>query len=454
MRVEAKGQARYWTLEDGKVLVGRDLPTLIATMKRPSLSPTALFAMAAGRASIWLSPFDGVNRLTFGHELRVTPAGPRVTRWLRPDESGPVAGEPAILMREAIAGAIGDAAGGQASAAVALSSGLDSTVVLALAARNSQLRDRLLAFCATPAAGSVPEIKGRRSNEWPAAVSVADRAGVRAECLVNSGNFNWLDATDDFHRRNLMPVLTAANLWWLRTLEVEAMASGHRVILTGQSGNATFSNGLPRAPQPLRPDGTHEVASRTRDVLSRLRRDGLRHPPSALRPGLVVRMPEHVLEMDAWTRWCLAEPPAPERGPWSGADVTWKDPLGSAAVVRLAWSLPSSVWGDDRDLARRVARGLVPERVRLDPVRGIQGVDLPAMILRHADSYVAAIDRVCMSPSAAQFLDAHVLRGSAAMLRGGLRSAAAFQRHYLRPLAVGLFAAWWDEQGPVGTGSG
>lgn len=445
VRVDAKGQARYWTVEQGRVLVG-ELPELVAAMRRPSLSASALFAMAAGRASIWLSPFEGVHRLTFGHELRVGAGEPRVTRWLRPEDSEAAQGDPVELMREAIIDAIDEAVGTRTSATVALSGGLDSTVVLALASRNPQLRDGLQAYCATPAPGSVAAPKGRFADEWEAASSVARHVGVPVRRLAHEDAFCWLDAADDVHARTLLPVQVPGNLWWLRRLEHEASSRTDRIILTGQSGNATFSNGLPKAPRPLRVDGTHELPSRLRDALRW--KSWRPRPPSVLRAGLHVQMPSHVLDMRPWTRWCLAEPPTPARGPWSGADVVWHDPLGSARVVMLAMSLPSSVWGLDRDLARAVGRGLIPEQVRLCRDRGIQGTDLTAMIARHADAYIKAIDRVCGSASAREFLDPAVLRGSADLLRGDLRSAAVFREHYLHPLAVGLFAAWWDDHGP------
>lgn len=59
---------------------------------------------------------------------------------------------------------------------------------------------------------------------------------------------------------------------------------------------------------------------------------------------------------------------------------------------------------------------------------------MPRMFLTHADSYVAAVDRVSQSASARDFLDTAVLRRGLALLRGDLRSASIFQQHYLKPL--------------------
>ncbi len=449
VRVEAKGQARYWTVQDHEVLVGRTLAELVAVMRAPTLSSGALQAMAESRASIWLSPFEDVHRLTFGHELRVTPSGPRVHRWLRPDTFLDGEKAPAEVMRDAITRATERATRDETGATFALSGGLDSTTLLALTARDDVLRTGLRAYCAVPDPHAVTHVRGRSADEWPDASVMAATAGVSVERLVNPGT-DWLGVADDFHERNLMPIRVPANLWWLRQLEQRAVRNGHRIIVTGQSGNATFSNGRPQAPRPLLPDGTWQQDAPRRRLFRTLRKLWRQSPPSAVGPGIPIRIADHILGMDPWTRWCLAEPPAGAFGPWTGADVEWRDPLGSPTVISAAWSLPTSAWGakgSDRTLARQVARDLVPNHVRLSRVRGIQGADMPGMLRLHAASYAHAVDRVRQSPSAREFLDTDILGRSIALLHGDLRSARVFQQQYLKPLAVGLFAAWWDAEG-------
>lgn len=452
-RVAEKGHAQYWTVEDGRLLVGQTLAEVVNAMDNPRLSLGALAAMAGPQVSLWVTPFEGVHRLTFGHELFSTAAGPQVRRWFHPEQVRPTSEDPVAVMRRAIRSAVsgssGQISGDSVGVTVALSGGLDSTILLALAAQDARLRDGLRAYCAVPDASSVVPVAGRVSDEWSAASSVARHVGVPLRRLT-ANSFNWLDEADDFHSRNLAPVLVAPNMWWLRQLEQEAMSNGHRVILTGQSGNATFSHGpLNRLPALLA-DGTHAKPARRRRKKSALRSVFQRTPPAAVQPGFRIEIPEHVLEMDPWTRWCLAEPPSPARGPWTGANVVWTDPLGSPEVIAAAMSLPPSAWGarvSDRLLARRVGAGLIPDQVRLDGVRGIQGTDMPGLMLRHADAYQRAVQRVSASPTAGQFLKVQVLRGGVdrLLMRGDLNSARLFQNHLLRPLSAGLFAAWWDE---------
>lgn len=190
-------------------------------------------------------------------------------------------------------------------------------------------------------------------------------------------------------------------------------------------------------------------------LLARLRDLIPSGPPRVVRQ-LPIRIPEHVLDMNPWTRWCLAEPPASSLGPWTGADVTWIDALADPGVIRTALALDPTVWGtrgSDRALARQVGVGLLPEQVRQCRDHGIQGTDFPAHLMRDTVSYVAAIDRVTQSHSARLFIDPGRMMRSIRLLDGDLGSAKTFQRHYLKPLAVGLFAAWWDDQGQASYGT-
>lgn len=189
------------------------------------------------------------------------------------------------------------------------------------------------------------------------------------------------------------------------------------------------------------------LLARLRDLVPSGRSSVVRQHP--------IRVPEQVLDMDPWTRWCLAEPPAPAHGPWTGADVTWIDALVDPRVIRTALALDPTVWGtrgSDRALARQVGVRLLPEQVRQCRDRGIQGTDFPAHLMRDTVSYVAAIDRVTQSPSARLIIDPGRMMQSIRLLDGDLGSAKTFQRHHLKPLAVGLFAAWWDDHGRASYG--
>lgn len=456
IRVESKGHARFWTVQGDQVLAGTSLLEVVAAMSEPRLSAGVLSAMADGRASIWLTPFEGVHRLTFGHELLVSADGPRVRRWFHPERAAKTTEPAELVMRRAIQTAIEAATKDESEYVFALSGGLDSTILLALAAQNPAVARGLQAYCAVPDQTRVHPVPGRVADEWPWASAVAQRAGVTAHRLQDDADSNWLDHADDFHRRNLSPLVVAANLWWLRQLEQQAVRRGTRVILGGQSGNATFSNGRPGAPRALHTDGTWERAPRRTRLRQTLRRGLSRVPPSVVLPGLSVTIPAHVTQMDPWTRWCLSEPPVSGCGPWSGANVVWRDPFGSTEVITAAMSVPETVWGvrgSERRLARRVGEGLIPDDVRLNQVRGIQGADLPGSMLRHAASYTDAMYRISSSPSARKFLDTDALGPSLRLLDDDLSSARVFQQRYLRPFAVGLFAAWWDEhRGDLVTG--
>ncbi|MDQ1306052.1 MAG: hypothetical protein QG671_1884 [Actinomycetota bacterium] len=459
--VLGKGEARYWTESDGDVWLADSLPELITGTGDHKLSPGALAAFADRRGGIWLTPFTGVHRLTFGHRLEFAPRGPEVTRWLRPEanlDRRTSLREVAALLREVIEAEVAAALGPDVSASVAMSGGLDSTLVAAIAAEGVSDPNRLTAYCAVPSPPPPPERipRGRIADEWPLAEAVGEYTGIATVRLANLDRVDWLDSVDSFHARHFRSLPAQSNYWWLAAMEEAAMAAGHRIILTGQSGNATLSGGPPHAAPPLLADGSWAAGglrARSLDAIRRLRAGagagGGGSWPSPVRPGLPVSMPDHVLAMDPWLRWCLADPPTGGRGPWTGADVTWVDPLGTASVITAAMSLPTGVWhrrrrGVDRALARDLAADLLPAAVGGNQLRGQQGTDMPWLLLEHAEHYLAAIDRVCQSPTARTFLDTEALAASGVLLRAGYAEAHVWQQVYLNAIAVGLFADWWD----------
>lgn len=143
------------------MLVGRTLSELVAAMERPRLSSGVLAGMAGGRATIWLSPSRTSTGSPLATSLQVTASGPRVRRWLRPETCPETRREAAEVMRDAITPSRGSATRGHAGATFALSGGLDSTTLLALAARNPPIRPGLRAYCAVPEPRSVARVRGK-----------------------------------------------------------------------------------------------------------------------------------------------------------------------------------------------------------------------------------------------------------------------------------------------------
>lgn len=446
-RVRYKGDAQYWTRLGDQVLISRALGPLVSRLPSPQLSPASLAAYAQGFGGTWVTPFEGVHRLTFGHELVAEPSGPRITRWLTPRPWRPADGSPAEALRSAVTAAVEESLAGETEVTLAVSGGLDSTVVAAVAASLVPDPEKLVGYCASPREEPPRGRAGRMYDEWELAAPAARRAGISPVRLQNGDGVDWLDLAPEIHERLLLPTPAPANAWWLRGVEMAARAAAHRMILTGQSGNATFSGGPAVLP---RRGGIRKPLAAARRGLTRRGSGDL---PSPHRRGATPVLPDHVRDDDLWTRWCLAEPNVPGKGPWTGSDVSWRDPLGSPEVVSLAWGLPREAWTDDRGpraLARSVGRGLIPETVRLNTARGVQVADQAAMIHRRAAQYRAAVDTVCRSNSAASFLDLDVLADSVGLF-DSVQSAERWRRTYLRALTVGLFAAWWDQRN---TGAG
>jgi hypothetical protein len=113
-------------------------------------------------------------------------------------------------------------------------------------------------------------------------------------------------------------------------------------------------------------------------------------------------------------------------------------------------SLPPESWtagGLSRSLARRTAHGLVPDEILQSTDRGHQSADFPDQVLEQAERYEEAIARICQSESASRFLDFDLLRAGVPLLHGNVASAQQWITHFLKPVSVGYFAAWWDDSG-------
>lgn len=191
-----------------------------------------------------------------------------------------------------------------------------------------------------------------------------------------------------------------ANAWWLAAVEEAAVADGRSVILTGGSGNPTspwagpalLGGSIATGPAIGRPAPGVGVLGAWQQLGARV--SAACSPPSPLRPGVSSHMPDYVVAMAPYLRWCLAEPFAIEQWRPNRADVRWADPLGSPQVIRAAFAMPAEEWtagGLDRSVARRLTEGLLPDDVRLRRARGEQSADLPDLLRRDADRYTEAL---------------------------------------------------------------
>lgn len=192
--------------------------------------------------------YRNIRQVPPGHALIVDRNGSRLHRYWQPEE------QPRLHLRrdeeyaEALLAALEEAVScrlpAEGAVACALSAGLDSPSVAALAARQlAKQGRRLTAITAVPqtgfdAAGRYP---GRLCDEGALAASVARMYPNIDHVLIPNNSTPLLAAIENGIRTSNSPLLGANNVTWFDAMFEVAQNRDARAFLVGQAGNATIS---------------------------------------------------------------------------------------------------------------------------------------------------------------------------------------------------------------------
>jgi asparagine synthase (glutamine-hydrolysing) len=334
-----------------------------------------------------------------------------------------------------------------------LSSGLDSSSVCALAARELRSRGkRLLAFTSVPIFDThhLP-MSGRYGDETPLVELARQFMGnldvhyVRAE---NFGPLAGLARGLDVHDS---PSHAAGNLFWIHALLEEARRQGLGALLIGQAGNWTISwAGSVENFWPLLLSGQWQT------LRSKYERLGLspwrmvkRHFLRPIWANARRAWPSPFsFDLHPWAstpinpQWAQAldlarQMKASKKDPLTRAPTdinqvrlqlvasagnfgaTWadigaaygleiRDPTVDKRLIEFCLAIPNEQYqrnGQDRALIRRAMKGLLPDEIRLNKQRGLQAADLHQRLLAELPQVQAALDKLETSALARQMLD-------------------------------------------------
>ncbi|MDQ1248838.1 MAG: hypothetical protein QG597_3212 [Actinomycetota bacterium] len=499
------GTSAVVSSSDDQLIVGTSLPQVMGIRQAPITLDTEVLAdLVVDFDDGVRTPFVGVHRIRPGHLLEAglgSPGGPR--RWFRPEEVTPLtpaqARDSDTLMRDAVASAVAESLPATGDVGACVSGGLDSTMVAACAARRLHPDGRVLhGFSHAPLPGTPDPSPHRDASDEPFARLMAETTpGLDLEIVVNHSRTLPMDLLPDVFERSWQPPLFVDNLPWIYHINELAVSRGLSVLLTGQTGNATFSASPARVPatllrcgnlldgvrafrngvhqagaadtlrglglgmsQPVRAWVTQRAAERRAqasikgslgvwDAMSiEGRREAVGQAHRKLRTAPQSRGRIRDFMLASRTTSMIMES--------SSAGIWWADPLGDQEVVRLAMSLPLSEWnrgGIPRSVARRAGRGLIPEEIRRRARRGGQAVDIPLLRRERIGDYCLALDRVAASPVTSGFIDTESLQ----RLRDGLASnrgdSPLLTTTLDRAITIGLYAIWLTETKATPTGS-
>lgn len=374
--------------------------------------------------------------------------------------------------------------------AVALSSGLDSGSVTALAARQLRARGRsLIAFTSVPLHPQIARFTRSTVDEWELARATAEWAGNVDHRPVTAERTTPLAAIERSLRLHDEPEFASGNLHWMTAMFDEARESGATVLLTGQLGNGGISwtgdqqrviRGLMRgswldAWRGLRHAQRQQGQSMTRAVWTqiilplRAKRSSFRFRRGRIAPPFVRGIaPELAARLRVYDRmresgydpyfgkWIDARAQrlrylmprvTPFGAVWAetsaGFGVDVRDPSADVRLLEFCLSIPDSVYRDaehDRLLVRRAMEGLLPPSVQWNRRRGRQAADLVFRLRDDAANVGEAVRSVVGSPLARTTLNVGALLDAWARIRAGVTAGTldeAFQ--FARLLHLGLF---------------
>ena len=191
--------------------------------------------------------YQGIKKLPSGHTLTFDRRGPRLRRYWRLDLARriryPRDSDYVEAFDELFARVVADHMVALAPVGVALSGGLDSTAVAAVAADLAAAGGRRLpTFTETPRPGFTgPLPPGRYADETPFVQAMVHRYPTLEPHLLRADWPALLDELEAFFGCAEIPIRNVANWAWWAVMMRQAAAAGVGVLLTGGQGNLTVS---------------------------------------------------------------------------------------------------------------------------------------------------------------------------------------------------------------------
>ncbi len=486
------GRPIFYHATDDRIVFSTNLVPLLGV---PDV-PRTLDLERLARAAQWQWPADGstyfhaIGQLPPSGRLRWTAAGHRVERYWRPDWSRRVRyrrdSDYVDAARELLDRAVAAHSRVVGPLVCELSGGLDSTAVVATAARLDLTRPIQTVTAVSSADAIVPREESYAfHDEWTRVQTVADLYpnlnAARVPALPMQADM--ADPQRQFARTG-MPGPNPFDRSWFDPARGEVAALGARSVLVGASGNVTLSaqatthlgdlaaHGrwvglIGHAARLANAPGGARMAGLVRSA-AREARAGVPAPrgpdlgpaiTARYRRGAVLTLPAAPTRLAAERQGFLERTVEGRRV----ANVTSRalygfesrDPLGYLPLVEFCFAIPPEQYlhgGINRALARRVLRDRLPPIVVEEQRLGLQCPEIAARIGGQRDWLLATLARVERSPQAAEILDLTWIRETITAIPRDLHDLGSESATPLRRVAaalqVGQFILWVEDGCP------
>lgn len=385
---------------------------------------------------------------------------------------------------------------------VQMSGGLDSAAIAGQAARILASSGQILrGYTRVPAPGTLLRPDGMFYNDERSRVGQIARMHPNLHVqFVDAGDEPVLDGMALRFASGYGPPAAPTFSSGYQVLYRRVAADGVRVLLTGASGNFTFTyDGIARL-RELMLHGRwftlcrelrelHRFRGGVRDLikfelLDSMVPDSLRSPFQRLRnrgqtpwshysvaaqsfahsSGAQDRMRERInlklywQRLHSWGRraWVF------NRTGLGGADVLqaehgleMRDPSADRRLVEFCLALPDEIYlknGIERRLARLGMANLIPEAVRLDPSRGRQDVDWAFRMRKDSAAITRALEELAGDPGVCKYLDIPAMQDmwrnfdSTDWRSAPLADVIRYTQGLMGGMAVGQFVRWFERR--------
>lgn len=439
--------------------------------------------------------FRGIRKVAPGHLVWVGPDGVESRRWWNPALPPLRLKDPsdyAEAVREALDASVeARLRGADGRVAAHLSGGLDSAAIAATAARLlAGDGGKVVAFTSVPGPGyRGGGLRGAIADEGPLAAATASLYPNIEHVRISTGGRSPLEGLDRKFFLYERPFTNLCNAVWWEAINDSARERGLKVLLTGQSGNMSFSwTGMTLLPSLLRhgrllrfsaasaallrngtrlgtiasqslgpflPNPVWRLVARLRGRAGELGDYGLASPGSV--SGLRELARERGLDFARRPRsdgaaarlWALGriDPGSFNKGTLGGWGLDVRDPAADRRLVELCLRIPDEqflVGGVPRGLARSAFADRLPAAVTGERRKGYQSADWHEGVGAARDALAEEVERIAAAPAAAETLDLLRMRRLVGDWPASGWNDIAFVRRYrlglLRGIAAGHFA--------------